>query len=123
MLVNSAVPDCDLTAPFFDGIACIQCPEPFVLFDISSKKCVACESTEIFNNTSHKCEKRPTVFISTNFNKLIATPKVSIDNYKKELLNKVKDNQNYIVDQCKDARQYSNFTTCFVCRDVEYFNV
>jgi hypothetical protein len=42
VLVNSAVPDCDPTAPFFDGIACIQCPEPFVLFDVSSKKCVAC---------------------------------------------------------------------------------
>jgi hypothetical protein len=83
LLVNSPVPDCDLSTPFFDGISCIQCPEPFVLFDVATKKCVACESIEVFNNTSHKCEKRPTVFISTNFNNLLATPKVSTDDYKK----------------------------------------
>jgi len=33
---------CDLQKPFFDGIACIQCPDPFSLFEAKSKKCVRC---------------------------------------------------------------------------------
>jgi hypothetical protein len=81
--VNSSVADCDLSAPFFDGIACIKCPDPFTLFDLSAKKCVTCDSSEVFNNTSHKCEKRPTVLISTNYNNLLASPKKSVDDYKK----------------------------------------
>lgn len=122
-LVNSTVPDCSLSAPYFDGINCIQCPEPFVLFDIDKKKCVACGSTDVFNNTSHKCERRPSLFISANFNNLMATPRKSIEDYKKELYDKVQNNKDYIVDKCNDDKQYSNYTACFSCRQGEYFNV
>lgn len=87
--MNSSVPDCDISTPFFDGVACIKCPEPFVLFNLATKTCVACDSTEVFNEISHKCERRPAVLISTNFNNLLATPKKSIEDYKKELLSKV----------------------------------
>jgi hypothetical protein len=123
VLVNSTVADCDISTPFFDGVACIQCPSPFVLFNLATRQCVSCESTEAFNNTSHKCERRPAVLISTNFNGLLATPKKSLADYKRELLDKVQNSQDYIVNKCKDATLYSNFTACFSCRSTELFNV
>ena len=54
-LINSTVPDCNTTAPFFDGIACILCPEPFPLFDVVAKQCTACNAEEAYNSISLKC--------------------------------------------------------------------
>lgn len=41
---NPNVTDCNLSNPYFDGIACIACPEPFTLFNTATKRCVTCEA-------------------------------------------------------------------------------
>ena len=122
-LTNSSVPDCDIATPYFDGIACIACPPPFALFDANSKKCGACEADESYSNKTLKCEKRQKVLISTNFNKLMATSGKSVEGYKQELLAKVRDSKEAVVDKCNDSSQYSNFTACFACGDNELFNI
>lgn len=53
----------------------------------------------------------------------MATPRKSIDEYKKELLDKVQNNKDLIINKCNDDKQYSNYTACFTCRQGEYFNV
>ncbi len=58
------------------------------MFDLSTKKCVVCEVTEIYNSTSRKCQNREIVLISTNFNNLLAIPTKSIADYKQELYDK-----------------------------------
>lgn len=117
------MPDCDLSTPYFDGIACIACPAPFSLFDVTTNKCGACEADETYNGKSLKCEKRPRVLISTNFNKLMASSSKSVDQYKQELLAKVNSSRDAVVDKCSDSNQYSNFKACFSCGDNELFNI
>lgn len=64
---------CDPQKPFYDGIACIKCPEIFPLFDVPSKKCVRCSAFELYDKATLKCIHRPVVFISNNFNNLLGT--------------------------------------------------
>jgi hypothetical protein len=53
----------------------------------------------------------------------LATKNTKIDDYKKELLNKVQNNGDKFVKKCPDPAQYSNFTTCFKCNTGELFNI
>jgi len=41
-LPDTAATNCNTTNPYYDGIACINCQAPFILFDNSQKKCVVC---------------------------------------------------------------------------------
>lgn len=122
LMNNTSVPDCNLTNPFYDGNACISCPQPFILFDVSTKTCVTCESDKIYNSSTLKCDKRPITLISTNFNNLLGTPSKSIPQFKADVLDKV-NNSDTIINQCSDPNQYSNYSACFTCRSNEYFNV
>lgn len=45
----------------------------------------------------------------------MATNKTSLDDYKAELLNKVKNNGEKIVAKCSDPNEFSNYTSCFKC--------
>ena len=42
-LVDTKLDNCPPQSPYYDGVACIQCGEPFILFDVTTKKCVVCE--------------------------------------------------------------------------------
>lgn len=53
----------------------------------------------------------------------MATETKSVDAYKQELLTKVKDSKDSVVDKCNDTNQYSNFTACFACGTNELFNI
>lgn len=46
---------CPLTAPHYDGLACIKCPEPFPLFDSTSKKCVQCDAWHFYDQSTKAC--------------------------------------------------------------------
>lgn len=81
-----------------------------------------CSPFEFYDKTKLQCVKRPVVFISTNFNELVGTPKTNLTTYKAELLDKVKNNGESIIKQCA-ADEYSNYTTCFKCNTTEKFNV
>lgn len=118
LLSNSALPPasnpCDAKTPFFDGVACIQCPQPFPLFDVSTNKCVRCSAWQQYDGKTLKCIKRPIVMISSNFSNLLGSPKSSLATYKAEILDKVKNNNDNIIRPCA-ADQYSNYTHCFKC--------
>lgn len=113
---------CPLATPYYDGIACISCPEPYPLFDNATKKCVQCDPYHFFNSSSRVCQNRPLLFISANFTDVEATAKVSLPAYKAELLNKVNNSGNAIVVKCK-PEEYSNDTSCFTCPPGERFNL
>ncbi len=81
-LIDTSIPNCNKTNPYFDGISCINCQKPFIIFDIKSVQCVTCEADSVYNDTTHTCDPKPKIYISTNFNKLAATNNTSIDAYK-----------------------------------------
>lgn len=41
-LRDSVSANCKQTHPFWDGLACVDCLDPFSIFDIESKKCGVC---------------------------------------------------------------------------------
>ena len=100
---SSSLPMCNATYPYYNGKACIACYEPFPLFDLDKKSCVACEPEKIYSASSLKCEKRGYLYISTNFNKIMATPNTSVEKYRAELLDKVQNNGDLIVTKCNDV--------------------
>lgn len=46
---------CPSDKPFFDGKACIQCAAPTPFFDLSTKKCVSCDTPYAFSQDTQKC--------------------------------------------------------------------
>jgi hypothetical protein len=82
-------------------VACIQCPQPYPLFDLPTKKCVQCSPFEVYDPVKYICKKRLAVYISSNFTNIIATPRVSLPAYKTELAYIVKNNGEAIIHKCK----------------------
>lgn len=80
-LKDTPTANCKETAPYYDGIACINCLEPFPIFDVDTRRCTVCDPMEVYNNTEHKCILRQKIYISTNENNLLGTQKMSIDDY------------------------------------------
>lgn len=62
------------------------------------------------------------MFISTNYTNIVATAKMSLEAYKAEQYDKVKNNGISVVRKCK-AEEYSNYTHCFPCPTGEKFNL
>lgn len=91
---------CNATAPFFDGIACIPCLQPFPYFNVSSKKCVQCSSTSYYDSSLHLCVQRPILYVSNNFSYVMATSKMSLAGYKNLVYSRVQNHGNAIVKQC-----------------------
>jgi hypothetical protein len=77
---------------------------------------------EVYNNDEHKCIPRTKIYVSTNENKLMATPKMSTDDYQAEIARKIKDNPDAVVLLCQNT-EYSDYKTCLNCTNNEYFNV
>lgn len=65
VLNDLPTPNCKKATPYYDGIACIDCLDPFQIFDVDTRRCTACDSMEIYNNTQHKCLPRDKIYIST----------------------------------------------------------
>jgi len=42
-LNDSPTPNCKKATPYYDGIACIDCLDPFQIFDVDTKRCTACD--------------------------------------------------------------------------------
>lgn len=121
-LNDSPTPNCKKATPYYDGIACIDCPDPFQIFDVDTKRCTACDPMDIYNNTQHKCIPRQKIYISTNENNLMATPVTSIDDYHAEIEQMMKDNPEAVIILCKKT-EYSDYQKCINCSTNEYFNV
>lgn len=100
-LNDSPTTNCKKATPFYDGIACINCLDPFPIFNVDTKKCTACDPTDIYDNTQHKCIPREKIYISTNENNLMATSAKSIDDYHAEIEQMMKDNPDAIVLLCQ----------------------
>lgn len=122
-LTDTNLENCNQTYPFYDGIACIKCVMPFEIYNVDEKKCTVCDADEIFVESTHKCEKRDKIHISENFNRLLATEKVSIQGYKQNLIDRIESSPDSIVYPCPEKTDYSNITTCFPCKENQYFNV
>lgn len=120
---DPAVPDCTQDKPYWDGISCISCPDPFVYFDLSTKTCVVCDPKDYYDAATKSCLPRKTIYISTNEDKLLATPAQSVADYKNKVAKTIDSNPNAIIVNCDSATQYSNFDSCFNCAATEYFNV
>ena len=91
---------CNMTAPFFDGVACIPCLQPYPYFNVSSKRCVQCSATTYYSATVHQCVQRPVVYVSNNFSFIMATKQVSLSSYKQIAYNRVNNHGNAIVKNC-----------------------
>lgn len=52
---NANVPNCNQTHPYYDGVACVNCPVPFVLFDQASRRCVVCDADKKYNAGKRAC--------------------------------------------------------------------
>lgn len=100
-LNDSPTPNCRNATPYYDGIACIDCLDPFQIFDVDTKRCTACDPMQIYNNTQHKCLPRDKIYISTYENNLLATPTMSIDDYHAEVAQKIKDNPDAVILLCQ----------------------
>lgn len=120
---NPNIVNCNATHPYYDGIACIACPEPFIYFEIATSKCVACNPTDYYNATTRSCTPRPVIYISTNENRLLATPARSIADYHDNITKTIQNNPNAVVINCDATTDYSNYQQCFPCASTEYFNV
>lgn len=83
---------CHLSAPFYDGKACINCSSVFPYFDVATKTCVQCSAYKYYNNTTHSCQKRPILYISVNFTNILSTNNTTLASYKVMLYQKVKNN-------------------------------
>ena len=62
------------------------------------------------------------MLVSQNNERLMATPRVSIDQYEDEVT-KATSSSEAIVASCPNPQDYSNFSNCFSCKSDEYFNV
>lgn len=69
-----------------------MCPQPFPLFDVSSSTCVACSPKDYYSATEKKCIPRPVIYIPKKEDNLLATPNVSIEDYKKKVADTIKNN-------------------------------
>lgn len=117
-------PVCNSSAPYFDGVACIACPQPFNYFDVASKRCSVCDPTAYYNATTRSCVPRPVIYISNNTNNLLATNNVTVPQYFTNVTNTINNNPNAIFYNCPDGTQYSNYQGCFNCvAPNQYFNV
>jgi hypothetical protein len=105
---------CNSSAPFFDGVGCVQCVWPFPYFNTSTLQCVQCSATKYFDNLTNHCVPRPFLYISVNFTNIMATANLSFTAYKAEIYNRVLHNGNAIIKQCAPG-EYSNFNSCFSC--------
>jgi hypothetical protein len=43
-LVDTSLANCNETFPYWDGIACVKCVSPFIIFNIDEKKCTLCNA-------------------------------------------------------------------------------
>lgn len=81
-LPDSAVlENCPEAKPFYDGIACIVCPEPTSLFNTATKTCVACSATEFYNAEKRTCQTRQVLFENGNYDNLVGTSEETIKGY------------------------------------------
>ena len=120
--ITAVANPCKLQKPYYDGIACIKCEQPFILFDLDTKKCIQCDQYHLYNASTQKCEKRPVVYVSTNYSNVMATPGTNLTEYKKQLFQRVNNSGDAIVKKCADG-EYSNGTACFSCKVGENFNI
>ena len=76
----------------------------------------------MYNETTLKCEKRPVIYISTNFTNILTTPTFKLPDYKAEIVNVLETKKDSIVKTCT-ADQYSNYSQCLTCKPNELFNI
>jgi hypothetical protein len=72
-LKDTTTANCRKARPYYDGIACVECQEPFPIFNAQTRKCSVCDPMDYYNNTEHKCLPRDIIYISTNEEHLMAT--------------------------------------------------
>ena len=99
---DTTVPNCELETPFYDGVACIECPEPFIIFNLETNECMLCDPESQYNETSHACEPREVIYISENEDKLMATRDKSIDDYHEDVTDKINSNPEAIIQNCEN---------------------
>ena len=117
------IPNCNSTNPYWDGVACIKCPDPFILFDLNTKRCVVCDPLSYYDNKTRSCVPRPIIYISPNENKLLATPNRTIPQYHDNVTATIQNNPQAVLVNCPDPTQYSDYKSCITCAANEYFNV
>jgi hypothetical protein len=42
-LKDTPTSNCRQATPYYDGIACIDCLDPFTIFDVDTRRCTACD--------------------------------------------------------------------------------
>ena len=119
---NTNATYCNISAPFFDGNACINCSSVFPYFDVATLTCVQCSPYKYYDNVTHSCVHRPILWISTNFTNIMASNNTTLASYKAMLYNLVKNNNQSIVQNCAPGL-YSNLTHCFPCASGLYFDI
>lgn len=41
--------------PYYNGNKCIKCVKPFILFNVETLNCEACQSGKFYDNKTYKC--------------------------------------------------------------------
>jgi hypothetical protein len=119
---NTNATYCNISAPFFDGKACVNCSSVFPYFDVATLTCVQCSPYKYYDNVTHSCVSRPLLWISVNFTNLMSSNNTTLASYQAMLYSKVSNNGQAIVQNCP-VGQYSNLTHCFPCGQGLYFDI
>lgn len=90
------------------------------MFDTASNTCVACDPKDYYDAKGKKCTPRPVIYIPQREDNLLATPKVTIQDYKNNITETIKKNPEAIIGYC-DSKLNSNYKSCIPCDNL--FNV
>lgn len=97
---------CPLNTAYFNGSACIDCSAPNNLFDLTNKNCTSCNSTSIFNATTHICDVIP---LKPNATNSLSYPNILLADNQILPVNNSKD------IACPQDKPYFNGTDCINC--------
>ena len=61
---------------------------------------MACDSDQIYNGTTHKCDQRRRIYINSDMTRVMATDNVSVEDYKEREQKLIEDNPEAIVLNC-----------------------
>lgn len=50
--------DCPQDKPYYDGLSCISCPDPFRYFNLNTRQCQLCPLDSRYNRESRECESQ-----------------------------------------------------------------
>lgn len=50
-----SIMDCPQDKPYYDGLSCISCPDPFRYFNLNTRQCQLCPLDSRYNKENREC--------------------------------------------------------------------